>query len=119
MLDIGTRRELFVDDLLIDRLEGSRLKLQEPKPGGVAVRYGSSKGDVDSPRSFYTTVLKDGDTYRMYYRGRGYHRTAQGFESLTCYAESKDGVHWTKPALGLVEVDGSKPESTEGHRWTA
>ena len=105
---VGSRRELFVDYLLIDRLDGARLKLHEPKPGGVAITYGSSKGDVDSHRSFYTTVLKDGDTYRMYYRGRGYERTARGFASLTCYAESKDGVHWTKPALGLVEVDGSR-----------
>ncbi len=27
---------------------------------------------------------------------------------LTCYAESRDGIHWTKPNLGLVEVNGSK-----------
>ena len=45
MQDIGSRRELFVDDLLIDRLDGARLKLHQPKPGGVAIRYGSSKGD--------------------------------------------------------------------------
>lgn len=25
-----------------------------------------------------------------------------------CYAESKDGIHWTKPELGLVEYNGSK-----------
>ena len=27
---------------------------------------------------------------------------------MTCYAESKDGIHWTKPDLGLFEFDGSK-----------
>ncbi len=108
MLNIGSRRELFIDNLLIDRLDGASLKLQTPQPGGVAVRFGAEEGDVDSPLSGYTTVLKDGDTYRLYYRGRGYERTPRGFESLTCYAESSDGVHWTKPDLGLVEVDGSK-----------
>jgi hypothetical protein len=107
-MNIGSRRELFVDNLLIDRLDGANLKLQTPRPGGVAVRFGAAEGDVDSPRSGYTTVLKDGDTYRLYYRGRGYERTPRGFESLTCYAESSDGVNWTKPDLGLVEVDGSK-----------
>ncbi len=75
MLDIGSRRELFIDNLLIDRLDGASLKLQTPRPGGVAVRFGAAEGDVDSPRSGYTTVLKDGDTYRLYYRGRGYERT--------------------------------------------
>jgi hypothetical protein len=108
MLNIGSRRELFVDNLLIDRLDGASLKLQTPQPGGVAVSFGAAEGDVDSPRSGYTTVLKDGDTYRLYYRGRGYERTPRGYESLTCYAESSDGVNWTKPDLGLFEVDGSK-----------
>ena len=108
MLNIGSRREMFVDNLLIDRLDGASLKLHPPVPGGVAVTFGASEGDVDSHRSGYTTVLKDGDTYRLYYRGRGYERTKRGFESLTCYAESSDGVHWTKPDLGLFEVDGSK-----------
>ena len=26
----------------------------------------------------------------------------------TCYAESRDGTHWTRPKLGLVEFEGSK-----------
>ena len=28
-------------------------------------------------------------------------------EMGVCYAESRDGLHWTKPALGLVEFDGN------------
>jgi hypothetical protein len=54
------------------------------------------------------TVFRDGDVYRMYYRGwnhKGRHATHPPF---VCYAESKDGIHWNKPALGLVEFDGSK-----------
>jgi hypothetical protein len=27
---------------------------------------------------------------------------------VACYAESKDGIHWTKPELGLFEFNGSK-----------
>src|SRR5262249_7240453 len=27
---------------------------------------------------------------------------------VACYAESRDGIHWTKPDLGLFEFDGSK-----------
>ena len=100
---IGSRRELFVDNFLIDSLNGARLKLHEPKPGGVAVRYDTPwEGYPDNPRSFFTTVIKDGDTYRMYYRG--------GYEPLNvnnCYAESDDGITWSKPNLGIVEVDGS------------
>ena len=35
--DIGSRRELFVDHYLSERLDGVRLELQQPRPGGVAV----------------------------------------------------------------------------------
>lgn len=90
---IGSRRELFVDDFLIGGLNGARLKLHEPKPGGVAIRYDTPwEGYPDTPLSFFTTVLKDGDTYRMYYRG--------AYDPLmvnNCYAESVDGVSWSKP----------------------
>ena len=96
-INIGSRRELFVDDYLIDRLDGAALKLHEPHPTGVAVAY---EEPWEDRLCFYTTVLRDGDLYRMYYRGR-----MAG--SWTGYAESSDGIHWTKPRLGLVDFDGS------------
>src|SRR6187401_2560454 len=65
-IDIGSRRELFVDQYLIQRMTGLSRKLHEPQPGGVAIAY---DGPLEDRYSFYTTVLKDGDTYRMYYRG--------------------------------------------------
>ena len=53
----------------------------------------------------YYSVFQDGELYRMYYRG-SHHKPAH--EEVTCYAESKDGITWTKPNLGLFEFDGSK-----------
>jgi len=103
VLDIGSRRELFIDHLLIDKLAGTTLELQQPQPGGVAVKY---DGPTDGRFCFYTTVLRDGDTYRMYYRGHPW--GPEWTSSVTCYAESKDGVHWAKPELGIVEINGSK-----------
>ncbi len=98
-IDIGSRRELFVDSLLIARLEGARLQLQEPVPAGVAIRYDQPWEDA---LAFYSTVIQDGDVYRLYYRGR-YRKPY-----TTCYAESRDGIHWTKPKLGIVDFDGSR-----------
>ncbi len=97
-VDIGSRRELFVDHLLVDRLVGASLRLGTPLPGGVAIRYDSP---VEDSTAFYTTIFKDGDVYRMYYRGALFER------KTTCYAESRDGITWTKPDLGLVSIDGS------------
>ena len=66
VVDIGSRRELFVDHFLIDKLAGTRLELQRPRPAEVAIRYDQPWEDH---HAFYTTVLKDKDTFRMYYRG--------------------------------------------------
>ena len=60
--------------------------------------------------SAYYTVFQDGDLYRMYYRGSHYDTETKKatHPEVTCYAESKDGIHWTKPVLGLYEFEGSK-----------
>ena len=99
--DIGSQRELFIDRYLIDTLDGTDLKLHQPQPAGVAIRYDQPWEDR---LAFYTTVLKDDDTYRMYYRGSLMGQRPHP----TCYAESRDGIHWTKPDLGLVEINGNQ-----------
>ena len=98
VIDIGSRRELFVDRLIISRLVGADLELKRPNPAGVAIQFDNS---WEGPLAFYSTVFKEGDKYRFYYRGR------YGRDGTTCYAESLDGIHWTKPELGLVSIDGS------------
>ena len=45
------------------------------------------------------TVRKEGGAYRMWYQSYG-RRT---FFNLNLYAESVDGIHWTKPALEQYE----------------
>ncbi|PYV08327.1 MAG: hypothetical protein DMG07_26140, partial [Acidobacteria bacterium] len=103
VIDLASRRELMVDRFLIDRLEGTSLRLQTPRPGGVALTYDRPWEDRFS---FYTTVLKDGGKYLMYYRV--YFGGVIDKGDGTCYAESTDGIHWTRPSLGLVEFAGSR-----------
>ena len=106
-IDIGSRRELFVDGFLVQTLEGeARQILQRPVPREVVLV-------CDQPWEGngvnYVTVFQDGDVYRMYYRGGDY---AFGLEpthpQTYCYAESRDGIHWKRPQVGLVEFAGSK-----------
>jgi len=107
--DIGNRRELFVDDHLVERLTRARRVLHHPQAREVAIVHDAAwEGNV----CFYHTVFRDDDRYRMYYRGmhsgpRTTHPEAKGRE-VVCYAESRDGVVWTKPKLGLFEFAGSK-----------
>ena len=100
ILDIGTRRELFVDYKLIDRLLQTRLKLHEPRPAEVAIRIDRP---WEGPFNGGCCVFEYEGLYRMYYRGMAAH----GGPNL-CYAESADGIHWSKPNLGLVDIDGSR-----------
>lgn len=105
--DIGSRRELFVDSFLIERLDNTSLKLHEPQ---LAPPMTEPANDME-----YGTVIKDGDLFRLYTRdGRGSKHDGDETE-VTRYCESRDGIHWTKPKLGLVEIDGSKDNNVILH----
>ena len=107
-IDIGSRLELFVDDFLIDRLHGADRRLHSPAPQPEVVAFDRP---WEGSSSSYFTIFQDGDIFRMYYRGhadlyeQGKERTFT--RPYVCYAESEDGFSWTKPSLGLVEVEGS------------
>jgi len=105
ILELGSRLELFADSFLIDRLEGARLKLHEPHAAAVALRFDQS---WEGRFSGYITVLHDADRYRMYYRGLPKDGADGSTNEFTCYAESRDGINWTKPSLGLHEIWGTR-----------
>jgi len=105
---IGSRLEPLVDDHLLDRWSGSaRLAVQQPTPREVVL---TADAPWEGNTSAYYTVFRDGDLFRMYYRGSHYHEATKeaAHREVACYAESKDGIHWTKPELGLFEFNGSK-----------
>ena len=103
---IGSRRELFVDRLLVDQMKGASLKMHAPQSAGVAVKFDQP---WEGRFSAYITVLHndEADKYQMYYRGNAGFKDGTSGE-VTCYAESADGAKWTKPKLGLNEINGSK-----------
>lgn len=105
VLQLGTRRELFVDHYLIEKMKSVQLKMHEPLREGIAIKFDQP---WEGPFSCYTTVFKDGDRYRMYYRGKPKAGKDGDDAEGVCYAESKDGVAWTKPNLGLFEIHGTR-----------
>jgi hypothetical protein len=105
--DIGSRGEFFVDRFLIDRMDSTALRLHEPQ---LAPAMSQPADNLE-----YGTVIKDGDLFRLYTRdGRGAKFDGDATE-VTRYCESRDGVHWRKPKLGLYEVDGSKENNVILH----
>lgn len=69
----------------------------------ILKRGGPNDPDGDS-MSYYGTVLKVGDELRMWYLAKG---KAEPMPLRICYATSRDGFRWVKPALGLVNYAGS------------
>ncbi len=97
---LDSRRELFVDHLLIDRLDNAHMKLHEPVSGGVVLRIDKP---WEGPANFGSSVIDVGDRLLMYYRGWPA-SDAKDENSVGCVAESRDGgATWTKPALNLVK----------------
>jgi len=53
-------------------------------------------------------VFQEGGLYHMYYLARKMAEDRKRWISSHSYARSQDGIHWEKPNLGLVEMDGSR-----------
>lgn len=104
IIQLNSDLELFVDHHLIDTMINTRLVLHHPVDEGPVLRFDKP---WEGPFSGYCTVIKDNDTYRLYYRGLPKAGKDGSTNETTCYAESKDGIHWTKPELGLFEVMGT------------
>ena len=107
-INISSRRELFVDNHIVDRISGdAELHLHKPRAQEVVL---VTDKPWEGNTCAYYTIFQDGDLYRMYYRGSHYDEATRkaAHREVTCYAESKDGIHWTKPELGLFEFHGSK-----------
>lgn len=97
---LGSRLELFVDDELIETMTGLQLKLHVPR---LAEGVLHKDRPYEDSTLYDPVVMWDEGRYRLWYR--------TNFNSApyyTGYAESADGIHWTKPSLGLIEFAGSR-----------
>jgi hypothetical protein len=106
---LGDRQELFVDDFLIGQRDGMELRLQAPVLREVVLIHDAA---WEGTGCGYHSIFRDGDVVRMYYIAADL--TNEDGTRLSkrpifaCYAESKDGIHWVKPELGLFDFGGSK-----------
>ncbi len=109
VLNIGSRLELFVDDYLIESMKDARLILHKPVQREVVIVHDEP---WEGNASGYHTIFQDGDIYRMYYNAWHLNTDEEGVSTTRplyyAYAESRDGINWVKPELGLFEFKGTK-----------
>lgn len=94
--DIGSRLELMADRHVIAAMTGTELRLHEPVPAEKVLAFDK---EWEGRYCGYVTVIQDGELFRMYYRGLPVAGADGSSNESTCYAESKDGVNWTRPDL--------------------
>lgn len=104
-VDIGSRREIFVDRHLIDPLSTATLRMHEPRDEGIALKFDQP---WEGPHAGYVTILRDSDRFRMYYRGISKLGPDGSDHERTCVAESIDGIKWSKPELSLFPFEDHK-----------
>jgi hypothetical protein len=103
-LDIGSRKQLMIDRLFIDREQGIALRVHRPrKTGEFAIRRDRP---WESATLNWFSVLQDGARCRMWYECYDVDGWPTADDTSFCYAESADGVHWTKADLGMFAYKG-------------
>lgn len=100
---IGKEPQLFVDDDMVAKQSGLTRAIHAcrklPKPV-LESEFPWEGDDGDSRVYLYGTVLRDAESgeFRMWYNRL----------SRELFATSKDGIHWERPRLGLVDLGGSR-----------
>lgn len=106
---LGSRRVLFLDEQFMAHRSNLELRLQVPQARETVFTYDAA---WEGSGSDFQRLIRVGDTLRMYYMATKLTSTdgkkLGGQPTFACVIESKDGVHWSRPDLGLVEFQGSK-----------
>lgn len=98
-IDVGNRKQLFIDREFIASATGIRLQVNPPrKAGPVLVR---ERPWEELAIGSYISVLEHEGLYKMWYLC-----TAKGVRFNLCYATSTDGVQWARPPLRVMEFQG-------------
>ncbi len=101
--ELKNHREVCWDMALVNRAENVKLEVHKPVRKNIVM-------ECDAPWEVvgvnYLGVMKVGDTFRLYYRGRD-KDFWKHYRNRFLVAESKDGKTFKRPNLGKYEFDGS------------
>ncbi len=76
------------------------------RPSEIVLGLGEAGKPDDRIVTYYGTVHKVENEFWMWYLGQG--STGSDWHQRMCLAKSRDGRHWERPNLGLVEYNGTK-----------
>ena len=107
-LDIGDRKQLFLDERFIACSQGVHLRMNPPIQHPDPVLVPDRPWDANGIGAYNTAMLEEDGRFRLWYdAGVKGGLPSEGARRLG-YAESEDGIIWHKPNLGLITFQGSK-----------
>jgi hypothetical protein len=101
VITVGGRKQLFIDQVFFGRSEHVRLKVHPPRKTGEKTLEADRPWESASLNWF--TVMEDEGRFRMWYECYDVDGWDRSDDTAFCYAESADGLRWSKPELGLLE----------------
>ncbi len=104
-LQVGSEKQLFIDELFFESSTNVTLKLHPARKTGE--KNLERERPWESATLNWFNVLQEGDKYRMWYECYDVDGWPTADDTAFCYAESTDGIHWTRPDLGLFTYKGS------------
>src|SRR2546426_528100 len=109
---------MFADDMEIERTWNVARVLGSPRPLSEPSIVADRPWEIGKMIfNYFGSVIFDPELekFRMWYSTT---QVEPNIPELECYAESVDGIHWTKPSLGVIEFKGSSDNnivySTQG-----
>jgi hypothetical protein len=111
LYNVGSERQLFIDNAFFLQSNNISLQLHRPTKTNQQVVRPQYPWEL-ATLNWFTVVQDRGviDTqakYRMWYECYDVPGWPTTDDTSFCYAESRDGINWTKPKLGLFEYQGS------------
>ncbi len=108
-IDVGNRKQIFLDGLFVESKTDVQFTMHKPyRDGQTLIKpdrpWEMGPKGIEQRIGLYSCVLKEDGRIRVWY---DMERGVMSPEIRVGYAESKDGINFTKPELGLHEVDGS------------
>ncbi len=104
-LNVGSSKQLFIDNLFFESATNVALKVHPPVKTGEKNLQGEQPWESATLNWF--NVMQDGGNYRMWYECYDVDGWPTADDTSFCYAESTNGIYWTRPDLGLFTYKGS------------
>ncbi|MBN1555331.1 MAG: hypothetical protein JXA11_11340 [Phycisphaerae bacterium] len=104
---VGEEKQLFVDDVMIESLlDVTRTRYSVQKHPDNPILVQEKPWETQANCILPMNLFRDEQTgkLRLWYSSWG---KQMGKPTLMCHAESEDGLHWTKPSLGIYSFEGS------------